>query len=121
MSEQAQWQEVCQKSDLVANSGIAVWTSAGPVAIFWLPEESPELYAIGHYDPISKANVLARGIVGDLKGEVVIASPLYKQHYSLTTGQCLEDDVGVPVYEVKLEGDKVVVNTAAKAQGQKAA
>jgi nitrite reductase/ring-hydroxylating ferredoxin subunit len=32
-----------------------------------------------------------RGIIGDLQGERVIASPIYKQHFSLATGRCLED------------------------------
>ena len=39
-----------------------------------------------------------------------MASPLYKQHFSLLTGVCLEQDhVSVPVWEVKLDGDKVLM------------
>ncbi|MGP4844546.1 nitrite reductase small subunit NirD [Marinobacter sp. 1Y8] len=103
-----QWIPAAKQSDLIAESGIAVWTPAGPVAIFYLPGSARPLYAIGHYDPIGKANVLARGIIGDIKGELVVASPLYKQHYSLTTGQCLEDEtVSVPAFEVQLEGDDI--------------
>lgn len=105
MSE-TKWTQVGKRDDLIAESGIAVWTPNGPVAVFYLPGENPTLYAIGHYCPLGKANVLARGIVGDLKGELVVASPLYKQHYSLTTGQCQEDaSVRVPSYEVRLNGD----------------
>jgi nitrite reductase (NADH) large subunit len=37
------------------------------------------------------ANVLSRGVVCDLQGERVVASPLYKDHYSLVTCRCLED------------------------------
>ena len=49
----------------------------------------------------SQANVLARGIVGDVDGEPVVASPLYKQHFSLKTGACLEEPgVSVPTYRV---------------------
>ena len=44
------------------------------------------MYAIGNYDPASDANVLARGIVGDIGGEIVVASPIYKQHFSLRHG-----------------------------------
>ena len=33
----------------------------------------------------------SRGIVGDLQGEPVVASPIYKHHFSLITGRCLED------------------------------
>lgn len=43
-------------------------------------------------DPIGKAYVMSRGIVGDINGEMCVASPLYKQHFSLKSGQCLEDE-----------------------------
>ncbi|WP_111497080.1 nitrite reductase small subunit NirD [Marinobacter bohaiensis] len=105
MSE-TQWMHVGERGDLIPESGIAVWTPDGPVAVFYLPGAEPELYAIGHYCPLGQANVLARGIVGDLKGELVVASPLYKQHYSLTSGRCQEDEsVSVPTYGVRLNGD----------------
>jgi nitrite reductase (NADH) small subunit len=65
---------------------------------------------IDNYDPIGGANVLSRGIVGDINGELVVASPLYKQHFSLLSGRCLEDDsVQVSVYQARLEGDAVIV------------
>lgn len=35
---------------------------------------------------------MSRGIVGDINGEMCVASPLYKQHFSLKSGQCLEDE-----------------------------
>jgi NAD(P)H-dependent nitrite reductase small subunit len=74
------------------------------VAVFRLYDDS--LYAIDNHDPFSGANVLSRGIVGDLKGERVVASPIYKQHFSLITGQCLEEaDVRVTVYSVCADGD----------------
>src|SRR5205814_5743745 len=48
--------------------------------------------------------------VGDLKGELVVASPIYKQHFSLLTGRCLEDRaVRVPVYAARIEDGFVVV------------
>ncbi|MFE8071044.1 nitrite reductase small subunit NirD [Marinobacteraceae bacterium S3BR75-40.1] len=116
------WQAVCSTTDLVADAGIAVWTEAGPVAVFYVPGVAPEIFAIGHYDPIGQANVLARGIVGDKQGELVVASPLYKQHFSLTTGQCLEEaDVSVPAFPVKLDGEQVLLNLEAAQARRKAA
>lgn len=54
--------------------------------------------------------MLSRGIVGDLQGELVVASPVYKQHFSLASGQCLEDaGVRVPVFPVHVESDVVSV------------
>ncbi len=108
MTQRTQWDIVCTVDDLVPYSGIAVWTSQGPVALFYLPDRLPALFAIGHFDPFSGANVLARGITGDIKGEPVVASPLYKQHFSLLSGQCLEDDtVQVPTFRALLDGSHV--------------
>ncbi|SET42530.1 assimilatory nitrite reductase (NAD(P)H) small subunit [Marinobacter segnicrescens] len=108
MKTTTQWNIVCTVDDLVPESGIAVWTDDGPVAIFYLPHRLPALFAISHTDPFSGANVLARGITGDLKGQPVVASPLYKQHFNLVTGQCLEDDtVRVNSYRVLLDGNAV--------------
>ncbi len=108
MKPRTQWDIVCNVSDLVPDSGIAVWTRNGPVGLFYLPDRLPALFAIGHFDPCSGADVLARGITGDIKGEPVVASPIYKQHFSLLTGQCLEDeDIRVPVFRALVDGDQV--------------
>ncbi|MBW4935199.1 nitrite reductase small subunit NirD [Marinobacter sp. F4206] len=108
MTARTDWKAVCTVEDLVPESGIAVWTEDRPVALFYLPHRLPALFAISHTDPFSGANVLARGITGDLKGEPVVASPLYKQHFSLVTGQCLEDEsVSVKTYPVLLDGDTI--------------
>ena len=116
----SQWHPLCAAADLVAHAGVAAWTEAGPVALFWLPELDDALFAIGHQDPISGANVLARGIVGDIRGEPVVASPLYKQHFSLRSGRCLEDaEVSVPVYPVRLRNGQVEI--ALTAQREQAA
>ncbi|MDI9243647.1 nitrite reductase small subunit NirD [Marinobacter sp. CHS3-4] len=115
MANQVEWTAVCTFEDLVPESGIAVWTKDGPVAVFYLPERGRELYAIGHTDPFTGKNVLARGITGDLKGQLVVASPLYKQHFNLETGQCLEDEnVQVKTYQVALKEGRVVLGVPAK-------
>ena len=55
-----------------------------------------------------------------MKGEHVIASPLYKHHYSLITGRCLEDSAkSVNVYPVRVLDGRVWVN--AEPQQQSAA
>jgi len=78
------------------------------VAVFRL--DDGRVFALGNRDPFSGANVLSRGIVGDLKGELVVASPLFKQHFSLVTGRCIEDDsVSVPVYRASVQGADVVI------------
>jgi nitrite reductase (NADH) large subunit len=68
------------------------------------------VYALDNIDPASGASVLSRGIVGDIKGERVVASPLFKHHYSLATGRCLEDPgKSVNAYPVRLLDDRVWV------------
>jgi len=100
--------KVCQLEDIVPNCGVCALVDGRQVAIFRLDDE--RLFAIGNRDPFSGANVLSRGIVGDLNGELVVASPVYKQHFSLLTGRCIEDaSVSVPVYETRVDGKDVVV------------
>lgn len=107
-----QWTDVCSVADLQENSGVCALVNGLQVAIFYLPNTEQFVYAIGNYDPIGKANVLSRGIIGDVKGQPVVASPLYKQHFNLETGVCVEDKtVTVPVYACRIEGDRVQVDT----------
>lgn len=104
-----QWIDICHLEDLTPNRGVAALLGDQQVAIFYLAKDEA-VYAIHNYDPIGKANVLARGIVGDVKGEVVVASPLYKQHFSLISGQCVEDEnVRVPVYKVRIVEGRIQV------------
>ena len=49
------------------------------------------VYALDNFDPASRANVLSRGLTGNLQGERVVASPIYKHHFALTSGRCMED------------------------------
>jgi nitrite reductase (NADH) small subunit len=102
------WVEVCRLDDIVPNTGVCALVAGRQVAVFRLNGDA--LYALGNHDPLSGANVLSRGIVGDLGGEIVVASPIYKQHFSLVSGRCLEEpDASVPVYAVRLDGAFVQV------------
>lgn len=104
-----EWIDVCGTDDLQPNSGVCALVKERQVAIFYLPKEQA-LFAIGNYDPIGQANVLSRGIIGDLSGQPVVASPLYKQHFNLQTGVCVEDgSVSVPVYPIRIDNGRVAV------------
>jgi nitrite reductase (NADH) small subunit len=108
--EKWSWEAVCDRRDLVAGAGVCVLVGSEQVALFYLPEEDRTLYALSNRDPIGLANVLSRGILGDIDGQLVVASPLYKQHFNLATGACLEDDeVRIPVYVARLDGDSVLI------------
>lgn len=106
----SEWISICPDQDLLANTGLCALHNGEQVAIFKieLPSDSPnidleqDLYAISNYDPIGKANVLSRGILGNIGDHLVVASPLYKQHFDLITGECLEDsEQNVKTYEVR--------------------
>jgi NAD(P)H-dependent nitrite reductase small subunit len=99
---------VCRLEDLVPNAGAAALVDGEQVAVFRLDDGS--VHAVGNQDPFSRANVLSRGIVGDLKGELVVASPVYKQHFSLRSGRCIEDpSVRIPVYAARVDDGYVIV------------
>lgn len=104
-SSENQWQTICDASDIHPFVGVRALVGDEQVAIFRVKDS---YYAIGAVDPFSKVAVLSRGLVGDLNGELVVASPIYKQHFSLTSGICQEDPTAaVPTYEVREEGGKV--------------
>lgn len=97
-----QWTPVCALDDIVPDTGVTALIDAVQIAVFRVGEDDA-LYAVSNYDPFSRAYLISRGIVGDLGGELVVASPVYKQHFSLKTGQCLEDAaVSLPTYAVRL-------------------
>jgi nitrite reductase (NADH) small subunit len=87
------WLDICQLDSIVPNSGCCALVNNEQVAIFRISDNgNDEVYAIENYDPFSKANVISRGIVGSLSDNIVVASPIYKQHFCLKTGQCIEDE-----------------------------
>ena len=103
------WTTVCELDALLPNIGVRALLGDRQVAVFKL-SGSDEIFAIDAFDPFSNAPVLSRGIVGDVKGRLVVASPIYKQHFDLKTGQCLEDDsVAVRTFAVRVVDGQVQV------------
>jgi nitrite reductase (NADH) small subunit len=101
------WTTVCRLDDILPNTGIAALIADTQVAIFRV---NNNVYALANKDPFSNANVLSRGIICSIKGTLVVASPIYKQHFSLAAGKCLEDDsVSIACYEARTEGDSVQI------------
>ncbi|EKT4522184.1 nitrite reductase small subunit NirD [Pseudomonas putida] len=108
VATQPGWQTVCRLQDLVADSGVVVWHEGEQVALFYLPGQAQPVYALDNRDPRSGANIIGRGLVGSLHGQLVVAAPLYKQHFSLHDGHCLEDTTqALRVWPVRLCGDAV--------------
>ena len=102
------YQKICSLNDLIPELGVSALINGEQVAIFRLKDD--RVYAIANFDPFSHANVISRGITGNLQGFDVVASPMYKQHFDLLTGQCLEDDaVSLKTYAVRIEDDAVLI------------
>ena len=109
--ETMHWETVCRTQELSPNLGACAFVKNKQIAIFRVRVASDEkFYALDNYCPFGHANVLSRGLVGDLQGKIVVASPLYKHHYALDTGECLEDaSVQVKVYPIRVENDEVKI------------
>ncbi|MFK0572179.1 nitrite reductase small subunit NirD [Endozoicomonas sp.] len=106
----SQWTTICHDEQLSSNLGTCALVGSHQVAVFRVGDQ---FFALDNFDPFSGANVISRGIVGDLQGRVVVASPIYKQHFDLATGQCLEDDdVSLNVFPVRLHDGAIQVMAA---------
>jgi nitrite reductase (NADH) small subunit len=84
------WTAVCPIDRILPNTGVCALVNDRQIAVFRVGDGN-DVYAIDNFDPFSKAYVLSRGIVGDKNGIVKVASPIYKQNFSLETGACLDD------------------------------
>jgi nitrite reductase (NADH) small subunit len=102
-----QWTTICPIDRILPNTGVCALVNGKQIAVFRVGEES-DVYAIDNYDPFSKAYVLSRGIVGDRNGIPKVASPIYKQNFSLLTGECLDDStVKLPTFPVRVVAGQV--------------
>jgi nitrite reductase (NADH) small subunit len=107
-NETSAWQAVCSLDDILPNTGVCALVNNKHVAVFHVDNDGPQLYAIDNYDPNSQASVLSRGLVGSLGERIVVASPIYKQHFDLKSGECLEaPENSVNAYSVRLDGEQI--------------
>ena len=110
MPAENKWIDICSMDDLQPNSGICALVDNKQVAIFYMPKDQA-VYAVNNYDPFGNANVLSRGLIGDINNIPMVSSPLYKQHFNLLTGECLEDEsVRIEAYAIRIENGRVEVS-----------
>jgi nitrite reductase (NADH) small subunit len=113
-NEAANWTAICGVEDIVPNTGVCALLNGEQVAVFRLHDSrdggEARVFAIGNYDPNSEASVLSRGLVGNLGERIVVASPIYKHHFDLQTGECLEaPENSVPTWPARIDAGKVWV------------
>jgi nitrite reductase (NADH) small subunit len=102
------WTDVCAVDDIVPNTGVCALVDGQHVAVFRLGAQ--QFFAVDNVDPKSGASVLSRGLVGNLGERLVVASPLYKNHFDLRTGECVETpEHSIRVHEVRVEGGRLFV------------
>jgi nitrite reductase (NADH) small subunit len=102
-------------------TGVAALVGGVAVAIF--RTYAGEIFALSNYDPISRASVLSRGIVGTrtVNGATidVVASPVYKEAFDLRTGRCLDkSEVSVPAYATHVRDGAVYVSLEPRADSE---
>jgi nitrite reductase (NADH) small subunit len=105
-----EWFDICNVDDILQNMGRCALFNEQQVAIFRIKNKSgqEQFYAIDNYCPFSKSNTISRGLTGSIADKVVVASPIYKQHFELSTGLCLEDEnVSLKTYPVRLSGNTI--------------
>jgi nitrite reductase (NADH) small subunit len=104
------WTVICRVDEIVPDTGVCALLNGRQVAVFRVGDAEPRVFAIDNYDPISQAAVLSRGLVGSIGERIVVASPIYKQHFDLQSGECLEAPVhSVASYPARIDGGQVWV------------
>jgi len=109
----ASWTNVCPADDILPDTGVCALVAGRHVAVFRVKsaDHSDRFFAIDNVDPKSGASVLSRGLVGSLGDRIVVASPLYKQHIDLQSGECIEQpELSVSAHAVRTEGGLVQVS-----------
>jgi nitrite reductase (NADH) small subunit len=104
------WTPVCELDEIVPDTGVCALVNGAQVAVFHVATREGGVFAIDNFDPHSQASVLSRGLIGSFGERIVVASPIYKHHFDLRTGECLESpEHSVPAYQAKVAGGKVWV------------
>lgn len=105
------WLPVCGIADILPGTGVCALLGARHVAVFRVGDD--RVFAIDNIDPRSGASVLSRGLTGNLGERLVVASPLYKNHFDLRTGECLETPAhSVAAYPVRVRDGVISVSLA---------
>ncbi|MBP6652471.1 MAG: nitrite reductase small subunit NirD [Burkholderiaceae bacterium] len=108
MTTNQNWTDICAVDDILPSTGVCALVDQRHVAVFRLGAD--RFFAIDNVDPKSGASVLSRGLLGSVGDRIVVASPLYKNHFDLQTGECLEaPEQSVRAHGVRVDGGRVSV------------
>ena len=114
MNNNDPWQNICALDDLIPGTGVCALVGGRQIAVYQVDGQT---YALDNFDPGSRANVLSRGLTGDLQNERVVASPIYKHHFALASGRCIEDPTfSVTTYATRVTDGMVQIETPRERQ-----
>lgn len=99
---------VCPVDRLVHGRGVAALLPDGRQVAVYLVDD--EVHALCNIDPVARAAVMSRGLVGDRAGVPVVISPIGKQAYALEDGHGLDDPMrGISVFPARVAVDGTVL------------
>ncbi len=102
------WVDLAAVEDVPRDGGIAVEYGGVQLAVYNFAARG-EWFVTQNECPHKKDMVLARGILGDVKGAPKVACPLHKKTFSLETGECLSgDDYRIATFPVKVERGRLL-------------
>ncbi len=108
-TETLHWHEAAPVSAFPADGGACVKIGDRQIAVFYFAQ-SGQWYACQNQCPHKMQMILARGLIGDHKGEPKVACPYHKKTFSLCTGENLNgDDYRIDTYPVRVENGKVYI------------
>jgi nitrite reductase (NADH) large subunit len=114
-----QWVKVANVNEVPAEGGIAIKYGPAQIALYNFASRG-EWYACQNQCPHMQDMVLARGLIGDEKGQPKVACPQHKKTFSLKTGECLSgDQLKVRTFPVKIDGDGVFLELPSEAEIEK--
>ncbi|KZO57842.1 nitrite reductase small subunit [Dietzia sp. HMSC21D01] len=92
---------------MVGRGVAALLPDGRQVAVYTL--DDGEVHAVCNIDPVARAAVMSRGLVGDRGGVPAVISPIGKQAYALEDGRGLDDPSrGISVFPARVAGDGTV-------------
>jgi nitrite reductase (NADH) small subunit len=102
------WATVCELGQLEPLWAEAALIDGEQIALVRMPDDT--VFAVSNQDPVTGSFVMCRGIVGSHGDDPTLTSPLHKQVYNLTTGECFGDpEVRLRTFEARVSNGAVQV------------
>lgn len=103
------WFKAAPVDEFPEDGGSAVLYKNEQIAVFNFTSRG-EWYATQNLCPHKFEMILARGMIGDAKGEPKVACPFHKKTFSLKSGKCMSgDDYQITTYPVKVKDGYVYI------------